>query len=175
MRERVQKGGSDEEVLAWCEENGKKRDASERAVWSAYLAKRGWRDDLSQRLIFRKQEAGWERRDEIQTFFDYIDADEGRGERDPIANPKTTGHSVRMKSILLSLLALVTLVPLPAMAVSSMEERIDKTIEVLEQYVKAQGDSIPRQVFHDAKGLAVLWVIKAGFIVTGKQIGRAHV
>jgi len=29
-------------------------------------------------LIFRKKEAGWEKRDGIQTFFDYIDADEGR-------------------------------------------------------------------------------------------------
>jgi hypothetical protein len=33
---------------------------------------------MSDRLIFRKKEAGWEKREEIQTFFDYIDADEGR-------------------------------------------------------------------------------------------------
>ncbi|NBS87162.1 MAG: DUF5069 domain-containing protein, partial [Verrucomicrobia bacterium] len=30
------------------------------------------------RLLFRKKEAGWEARKEIETFFDYIDADEGR-------------------------------------------------------------------------------------------------
>ena len=76
-----------------------------------------------------------------------------------------------MKFIHPILLALVIAAPLPALAVSSMEERIDKTIEVLEQYGKAQGDSIPRQVFHDAKGLAVLWVIKAGFIVAGEGCG----
>ena len=73
-----------------------------------------------------------------------------------------------MKILASLLLVLSIAAPWPAFAVSSMEERIDKTIEVLEQYGKAQGDSIPRQVFHDAKGLAVLWVIKAGFIVAGE-------
>ena len=73
-----------------------------------------------------------------------------------------------MKQLPAFLLALTIAAPWPVMAVSSMEERIDKTIEVLQEYGKAQGDSIPRQVFHDAKGLAVLWVIKAGFIVAGE-------
>ena len=78
LRERVRQGGSDRELLDWCQSQGKKRDAGDRAVWNAYLAKRGWRDDLADRLVFRKKEAGWECRAEIQTFFDYIDADEGR-------------------------------------------------------------------------------------------------
>lgn len=78
LRAQVRQGGSDRELLAWCQQQGKKRDAAERAIWSAYLSKRGWRDELTDRLLFRKQEAGWEQRDEIQTFFDYIDADEGR-------------------------------------------------------------------------------------------------
>lgn len=66
--------------------------------------------------------------------------------------------------LLVSLLA----APLPVFAVSSMEERIEKTVSVLEEYGKAQGDSIPRQVFHEAKGLVVMWIIKAGFIVAGE-------
>jgi len=78
LRERVRQGGSDRELLDWCQRQGKQRDAGDRAVWNAYLAKRGWRDDLADRLVFRKQEAGWEGRTDIQTFFDYIDADEGR-------------------------------------------------------------------------------------------------
>lgn len=78
LRERVRKGGSDRELLAWCEQEGRKRSAAERGIWNAYLRKKGWRDDLSERLVFRKKEAGWENRAEIQTFFDYIDADEGR-------------------------------------------------------------------------------------------------
>ena len=78
LRARVQQGGSDGELLEWCQTQGKKRDTADRSVWNAYLSKRGWRDDLADRLVFRKKEAGWESRNEIQTFFDYIDADEGR-------------------------------------------------------------------------------------------------
>lgn len=73
-----------------------------------------------------------------------------------------------MKFIPHGLLAFLLAAPLPALAVSSMEERIDKTIDILEQYGKAQGDSIPREVFHQAKGLVVMWIIKAGFIVAGE-------
>ena len=79
LRERVRQGGSDEEILDWCGVKGKAKDAEEKMVWGAYLAKRGWRDEMADRLDFRKKEAGWEGRSEIQTFFDYIDADEGRG------------------------------------------------------------------------------------------------
>jgi len=73
-----------------------------------------------------------------------------------------------MNSILKTLIAAIVATPLSAMAVSSMEERIDKTISILEQYGKAQGDSIPREVFQGAKGLVVMWIIKAGFIVAGE-------
>ena len=79
LRERVNQGGTDSEILAWSGKQGKTRDAEERKIWNAYLGKRGWRDEMSDRLVFRKKEAGWEGREEIQTFFDYIDADEGRG------------------------------------------------------------------------------------------------
>jgi len=78
LRDRVRQGGGDRELFDWCQSQGRKRDAKEQAIWNAYMSKRGWRDDLSDRLLFRKQEAGWESRGEIQTFFDYIDADEGR-------------------------------------------------------------------------------------------------
>ena len=78
LRTRVREGGTDEEILDWCGKLGRPRDPEEKRIWGGYLAKRGWRDEMSDRLIFRKKEAGWEKRDEIQTFFDYIDADEGR-------------------------------------------------------------------------------------------------
>ena len=73
-----------------------------------------------------------------------------------------------MKFILKTLVAVILAAPFSAMAVSSMEERIDKTINILEQYGKAQGDSIPREVFQEAKGLVIMWIIKAGFIVAGE-------
>ena len=42
------------------------------------LMKMGWNDDLSETLIRRKKESSFENRDDIQTMFAYIDADEGR-------------------------------------------------------------------------------------------------
>jgi Domain of unknown function (DUF5069) len=78
LRTRVREGGTDEEILDWCGKVGWARDPEEKRIWGAYLSKRGWRDEMADRLLFRKKEAGWEKRDEIQTFFDYIDADEGR-------------------------------------------------------------------------------------------------
>ena len=44
----------------------------------SFMVKRGWSDELSERLVSRKKESGFENRDDIQTMFHYIDADEGR-------------------------------------------------------------------------------------------------
>jgi gluconokinase len=69
---------SDEAVLDWCEATGRKPDESDFEVWNEFMRKRGWNDGASERLRQRKAESGFANRDEIQTFFDYIDADEGR-------------------------------------------------------------------------------------------------
>ena len=42
------------------------------------MTRRGWRDDLVEILERRKKERGFENRADVQTMFDYIDADEGR-------------------------------------------------------------------------------------------------
>ena len=42
------------------------------------LAKRGWRDEGSADLVEAKKRAGWENRDDIQTWVDLHDAEEGR-------------------------------------------------------------------------------------------------
>ena len=76
--ERVKQGGTDEEILAWAFEQGRKPSAEEIEIWGEFMRKRGWNDESSDRLAMRKRESGFEHRDEIQTFFDYIDADEGR-------------------------------------------------------------------------------------------------
>lgn len=79
LRERVLAGGTDEEILAWCHEKGRQPSAEEVEIWSAFMTKRGWRDDTSPRVAFRLQEAGLENRDaEVATMFDFIDVDEGR-------------------------------------------------------------------------------------------------
>jgi gluconokinase len=76
--ERTKLGGTDEEILNWIFENGRRPDWDEIRVWNAFMTKRGWRDEASPRLVQRKAESGFTTRDDIQTFFDYIDADEGR-------------------------------------------------------------------------------------------------
>lgn len=78
VREQVAEGKTDDEVLAWCLENGYRPSEFEMALFNDYMRKRGFRDDLSERLAWRKEEAGAKDRDDIQTFFDYMDLDEGR-------------------------------------------------------------------------------------------------
>ena len=69
---------STEEAWNWVMQHGKAPSEEQIEVWSGFMSKRGWRDEVNEILIRRKQESGFEDRDEIQTMFDYIDADEGR-------------------------------------------------------------------------------------------------
>lgn len=78
IRTRTLHGGTDEEVLEWCCQKGKRPNAEQIEIWNAFMIKRGWNDDLSETLIRRKKESSFENRDDIQTMFAYIDADEGR-------------------------------------------------------------------------------------------------
>jgi hypothetical protein len=47
-------------------------------VWNEFMRKRGWDDEATKRLNERLTESGFQNRTDIQTFFDYIDLDEGR-------------------------------------------------------------------------------------------------
>jgi hypothetical protein len=76
--ERVKLGGRDEEILQWCLENGRRPDETDVYVWNEFMRKRGWNDEISQILEGRKREAGMTDRLDIQTSFQFIDADEGR-------------------------------------------------------------------------------------------------
>ena len=69
-------GGTDEELLEWCFQNGRRPGEEDILVWNAFLAKRGWRDDASDELQMMKEKRGFGRRDDIQTFFDFHKADE---------------------------------------------------------------------------------------------------
>jgi gluconokinase len=75
---RVKDGGTDEEVLDWVRQNGRALSDQDIYVWNEFMRKRGWNDAASERLIQRKAECGFTDRADIQTFFDFIDADEGR-------------------------------------------------------------------------------------------------
>jgi gluconokinase len=76
--ERVLQGGSDEDILAWCFDKGRKPSDNDIEIWNGFMTKVGWRDDNSEKLVERKRLGGFTDRDDIQTNFDFHDADEGR-------------------------------------------------------------------------------------------------
>lgn len=74
----VRRGGTDEEILDWCFAKGRRPSENDVRVWNEFMLKRGWNDELSERLISRKAETGMTDRADIRTMFDFIDADENR-------------------------------------------------------------------------------------------------
>ena len=73
---RTQQGGSDEEILQWAFENGRKPSDEEIEIWNAFMIKRGWKDSASQRVRERLREIGLEP-NTVDTMFEFIDLDEG--------------------------------------------------------------------------------------------------
>ncbi len=71
-------GGTDDEILDWCFTAGRRPDAEQIEVWNAFLTKRGWRDSGSAGLVKNKEEAGLGHRDDLLTYFDLMDVEEGR-------------------------------------------------------------------------------------------------
>jgi gluconokinase len=82
LKTRTLAGGTDEELLAWCQEQGGTRTDEECEIWNGFMMKRGWRDALRERLQARIQESDLGDKP-IETMFDYIEFDEGR---DPVAS-----------------------------------------------------------------------------------------
>jgi Domain of unknown function (DUF5069) len=78
LSQRTLAGGTDEEVLEWCFENGRRPDAEQIEIWNGFMMKRGWRDTASAGVAEQKEAAGLGQREEIQTFFDLMDTEEGR-------------------------------------------------------------------------------------------------
>jgi hypothetical protein len=81
VRERVLAGGTDEEILAWCRQQGRALNNVDVMVWNAFVSKRGWRDDTSAALEADKAKRGLAHRTDIMTFFDFYEVDEGRAPR----------------------------------------------------------------------------------------------
>ena len=78
LSERVKQGASDEEMLEWAFRTGRRPTDDEITMWNEFLRKFGWRDHAAEILERRKREAGMQDRAEIETMFQFIDADEGR-------------------------------------------------------------------------------------------------
>jgi hypothetical protein len=75
----VKNSATDGEVCDWVMKNVRKTDA-EKAAHREYILNHGRAGDeqLKARLKMRKEQSGLSHRDDIQTFVDYIDADEKR-------------------------------------------------------------------------------------------------
>ncbi len=79
LRERVLAGGTDEEMLEWCFQHGRRLTDEEIETWSDFMRKRGWRDEGYERVVIRMKEAGLEYTSgQVVTMFDFLDLDEGR-------------------------------------------------------------------------------------------------
>ena len=79
VKARVLAGGTDEEILEWCQTHGRRLNETDLLVWNAFVTKLGWNDFASKRLAELKTASGFAHRDDLVTMPQYIDADEGRG------------------------------------------------------------------------------------------------
>jgi Domain of unknown function (DUF5069) len=78
LRARVLEGGSDEEILEWCYENGRRLDQNDVEIWNGFIGKLGWNDNVSAHLAKMKAAAGLAARDDIETMGQLFDVEEGR-------------------------------------------------------------------------------------------------
>jgi hypothetical protein len=78
LRQRVLQGGTDEEILDWCYQNGRRLNEDDLLVWNNFIMKFGWNDFATPILERRKKELGINDRDDIQTMGDLFDYEEGR-------------------------------------------------------------------------------------------------
>ena len=78
LKTRVLEGGTDEEILQWCFENGRKLNETDILVWNHFVTKLGWNDMATPRLQALKTESGFGERGDIQTMAEYFEVDEGR-------------------------------------------------------------------------------------------------
>ena len=76
--ERVKKGGSDEEILEWCFERGRRPNEGDLLVWNGFATKIGFRDFASPVVQEAKQRLGITDRADILTMPDVMDYEEGR-------------------------------------------------------------------------------------------------
>jgi Domain of unknown function (DUF5069) len=86
LAQRVREGATDEEMIEWAFSSGRRPNDDEITMWNEFMRKFAWRDHAAEILERRKREAGMQDRAEIETMFQFIDADEGRS-----PSPAATG------------------------------------------------------------------------------------
>ncbi len=78
LKARVLAGDTDEQIFAWCQQNGRPLNDTDLLVWNAYVSKLGWNDFATPNLARNKKENGLAHRDDIITMLDFWEVDEGR-------------------------------------------------------------------------------------------------
>jgi hypothetical protein len=78
LKNRVLEGGTDEEILTWCFEKGRRLDETDLMIWNEFNRKLGWNDRATPHLQKLKTRSVLANRDDIVTMVDYFDVDEGR-------------------------------------------------------------------------------------------------
>jgi len=78
LRERVLQGGTDDEILEWCFEKGRRLNAGDIVVWNGFASKLGWRDFMTPRFHELKKAQGVTDREDIACVPDLMDFEEGR-------------------------------------------------------------------------------------------------
>ncbi len=75
-----------------------------------------------------------------------------------------------MKRVLLFslFLALGAMIYAPAAYADGMQGDVDQAVSIIQRFQDIPEHSIPRDVLRDAKGLAIMTVVKAGFIFSGR-------
>lgn len=78
LAERVRAGESDEEILEWCYQKGRRLNEGDLVVWNEFMSKFGWNDFATPVLERKKKEMGISDRADIKTIGEMIDFDEKR-------------------------------------------------------------------------------------------------
>jgi hypothetical protein len=79
LLERIKVGGSAEDILEWCYVTGRRPTDEEILMFNEFMTKRGLRDtDKPGQIEGYKASYGFAGRDDLQTYFDVIEADENR-------------------------------------------------------------------------------------------------
>jgi len=74
----VRTGATDEQCLEYIQAKGRKLNDVTTLIWNDFATKRGWNDSGSEILAKYKGDNGLSSREDIRTFFEFMEVDEGR-------------------------------------------------------------------------------------------------
>lgn len=78
IKNKALEGGSPEEILEWCFEQGRALNEGDILIWNQFATKLGWKDHISELLESRKEEGGFSDIEDLETMLEFFEYDEGR-------------------------------------------------------------------------------------------------